>query len=339
MITTKTPLRISLLGGGTDFPAHYEKHGGACLSTTIDKYIYVTVKRRLDNKIRLSYSKIEEVTAVERVDHDIIRACLEFAGISGGIEIGIMADITGKGSGLGSSSALTVGLLLALHSLRIGPATPSPTRLAVEANHIEIEKLGRPQGIQDALAAAYGGLNLFEFFANPNYQKEFSSEVMRRAEDEIFNYKTAQKLFSHMLLFNTGQTRQSKDVLKEQHQRTGDNAEYLNNLFELARGGAQWLEIGEINELSFLVDNGWHYKKKLSTAITNPAIDSMAELARQAGAVGLKVCGAGGGGYLLVMAPPERHANIRGALSFYKELPIAYEPDGARIITNQRGHR
>lgn len=310
MIISRTPLRISLFGGGSDLPSFYRTHHGAALSFTIDKYVNIIVNRRLDNKIIVEWSQEREVVdSVNQVKHDLVREALKFTETTGGIEVHTISDITSAGSGLGSSSAVTVGLLKALD--------PSlyASDLADGAVDIELKRIGKPIGIQDQWAAAHGGFNLFEFRADRSHTIAF----LRLAP-----------FCANLLLFATNLTRKADDILKQIN--VGIQVETLATMANMAREAAILLEKQRFDEVGRMLHTAWKMKKSLAGAITNPTIDSMYETARDAGALGGKICGAGGGGYLLLYAPPQQHQAIRTALADYQELPFNYEPKGSRII-------
>ena len=325
MIITQTPLRISFAGGGTDFRGYYEKAGGAVLSSAIDKYIYVIVKERFDKKIRVGYSRTEMVDSVAEIEHELAREALRMTGVESGIEIATMADIPSEGSGLGSSSAVTVGLLHALYAFKGYLVTPE--RLAKEACEIEIGVLGKPIGKQDQYIAAYGGLRFIEFHADDSVTATpvpMDSEKRRRFGESI-------------LLFYTGVTRKADVILSEQKDNIDAQVETLNSIKAQAQEVRDALsETGTMNRVGRILDTGWQHKRRLAGRITNPTIDSMYDRALDAGATGGKIAGAGGGGFLLLYCPPDRQARVREALSDLQELAFALERDGTKVILNAR---
>lgn len=324
MIITQTPLRISFAGGGTDFKGYYEKSGGAVLSSAIDKYIYVIVKERFDKKIRIGYSRTEMVDAVGQIEHELAREALRMTGVDSGIEIATMADIPSEGSGLGSSSAVTVGLLHALYAFKGQLVTPE--MLAKQACEIEIGVLGKPIGKQDQYIAAYGGLRFIEFHADDSVSVTaipMEEEKRRRFGENI-------------LLFYTGVTRKADVILSEQKGNIDSQVDTLDRIRAQAGEVREALAEGVMNRVGRILDAGWRHKRQLAGRITNSAIDDMYDRALDAGATGGKIAGAGGGGFLLLYCPPDRQAQVREALSNLKELPFALERDGTKVILNAR---
>ena len=324
MIITQTPLRISFAGGGTDFKGFYEKEYGSVVSTAIDKYIYVVIKERFDDLIRVGYTRTEMVQSVNEIQHELAREAMRMVGIDKGIEIATMADVPSEGSGLGSSSTVTVGLLNALYAYR-GEAVTAE-RLAREACQIEIDILGKPIGKQDQYIAAYGGLRHFKFYANEEV------EVNTIGLDEA----ARQRLNESLLLFYTGVTRKSSEVLSEQRSNIAGRMQLLVEMRDQGDELARLLKLGAIASLGQTLREGWNRKRQLASTISNPHIDGLVETAVSAGALGCKVTGAGGGGFFLVCTPPENRATVRKKLSQLRELPIALARDGSKIIFNVR---
>jgi D-glycero-alpha-D-manno-heptose-7-phosphate kinase len=324
MIITQTPLRISFAGGGTDFKDYYEKDGGCVVSTAIDKYIYVIVKERFDRKIRIGYSRTEMVDGIDEIEHELAREALRKVGIDSGVEIATMADIPSEGSGLGSSSSVTVGLLHALYTFK-GQLLP-PETLAREACEIEIDVLGKPIGKQDQYIAAYGGLRRIAFCADGSVRV---SDVPLTGEKRL-------RFGESLLLFFTGITRKADNILATQKQNIGARLPTLDAIKNQADEIHDALSEGNINRVGRILDAGWRHKRKLAEAISNREIDDLYEAALDAGAVGGKIAGAGGGGFLLVYCPPDRQAAVREALAGLKELPFALERDGTKVIFNAR---
>ena len=310
MIITQTPLRISFAGGGTDFKEFYSADGGCVVSSAIDKYIYVIVKERFDSKIRVGYSKTEMVDSVDEIEHELMREAMRMAGITKGIEISTMADVPSEGSGLGSSSSVTVGLLNALYAYK-GDFQPAEV-LAQQACRIEIDILGKPIGKQDQYIAAYGGMKMFCF------RSDDAVDVCPVAIDE----ERRRQLSSNLMLFFTGRTRKSSSVLTEMR--------------EQAPAVRRCLEEESLQRLGRIMHGGWELKKRLAGGITNPDIDKLYQDALDAGAVGGKVAGAGGGGFLLLYCPPAQQESVRKVLANLKELPFRLERDGTKIILNAR---
>jgi D-glycero-alpha-D-manno-heptose-7-phosphate kinase len=327
VIISRTPFRISFLGGGTDLSAFYNEEEGAVLSTTIDKYIYITINDRFDDTYRLAYSKTEIRKSVDEIEHGIFRAVLKKYGDlarakSGGrgLEILSMADIP-SGTGLGSSSSFTVGLLHAIKA-HIG-YFQSAEDLASEASKIEIEDLREPIGKQDQYAAAYGGLQYIRFLPN--------GEVS--AEPVICSTTHKMALQNSMLVFYTGMTRSASGVLSEQKANTDKKRETLREMKNLAYRMKGMLETGEpIERIGELLHEGWMLKKSLASGISDPQIDEWYERARKAGASGGKILGAGGGGFLMVLCDPRHQDGVRAELSDMRAIPVSLENFGSRII-------
>lgn len=307
MIITKTPLRISLLGGNTDFPAYYKENGGAVITTTIDKYIYCIVKERFDDEIWINYSIKEKVTQVKDIKHDLVREAMKLVGVTKGVEITFLSDIPSEGSGLGSSSAVVIGLLNALYNYK-GESVTSQ-RLGQEACYIEIDILRKPIGIQDQCAIAYGGFNLIEF-------KDKVKVTPIRADG----------LEESLMLFYTGVTRSADKILSKMKL----NKEILD-VIQLE----VYKKLDHITDpviLGDLLERYWVLKRKLNKAVTNPKIEKMYSEFLEAGALGGKIVGAGGGGFLLVATLPYDKGNLR-ALG-YRELPFRFSKYGSQIIFN-----
>ena len=318
MIISRTPLRVSFLGGGTDFPEFYNEHGGAVLSTAIDKYIYVVVKKRFDEKIVLHYTKTETLDNVEEIQHDIIRECMRLVGVEKGIEITTLADIPSEGTGLGSSSSLTVGLLLALYTY-LGIQNIPPDLLAEDACKVEIAIMGKSMGIQDPYIAAYGGLRMFTYDKDGVDASHFKRRIRKQVGDRI-------------LLFYSGMTRQATGILDEQKERIPANVETLKKMLEIAIIGKDYLDIEQYDNFGALIKKSWELKKTLASNITNDSLTDILADASNAGALGYKICGAGGGGFLLIYCKDGGQDNIRKVMSKYQELPIKIEEQGSKII-------
>ena len=320
MIITRTPFRVSFFGGGTDLSAFYEEHGGAVLSTTIDKYMYIILKPRYDDLIVLNYSEKEIVDKVDAIRHNIYREALKFTGVTKGVEITSIADIPSKGSGLGSSSAFTVGLLNALYTYK--GDVRGPAQLAEDACSIEIEVLGEPIGKQDQYAAAFGGLKRYIFRKDGGVDIE-SVNVPQSA------LLTVQ---SSCLLFFTGITRKASDVLSDQRGRIKDTTSSLRTLRDLALSMGESFVAGDCRSIGEKLDENWKEKRKLSSRVSTPQIDSLYQVGIEAGAFGGKLLGAGGGGFLLFVCPPDRREDVRSALSGLRELPLAFTRYGSQVI-------
>jgi len=321
VIITQTPLRIGLAGGGTDLPSFYRTHGGgAVVNAAIDKYIHVLVNSKFDRSIRVAYSKTENVDRVDEVQHALVREALKATGVDAGVEVHTIADIPSEGTGLGSSSTLTVGLLNALYAHR--GVLKDARELAEEACRIEIDRLGGTLGKQDQYIAALGGVQLLEFRADDTVR---STPLPLSTADR-------ERLSDHVGLFYTGITRSAQSILTNQDRRTDHNLAHLEAMRELAYVTARALTAGRWEEFGQLLDEGWRLKKELSPGITTPDIDRAYAAAKSAGAWGGKITGAGGGGFLLVVHPPERSHQIARALEPMRRLPIRIDPAGSRIL-------
>ncbi|MDO8638401.1 MAG: GHMP kinase [Candidatus Daviesbacteria bacterium] len=324
MIITQTPLRISFAGGGSDLLEFYGQHGGAVISSAIDKYIYIIVKKRFDDLIVLNWSKKETVESVDQIEHELIREVMRKTGVYKSVEITTISDIPSEGSGLGSSSSVTVGLLQILYLYQ--GIIVDAERLAREACEIEIDILGKPIGKQDQYIAAYGGLRHFEF------KKDGTVTTNSPNIDSDFLYD----LGLHMMLFFTGKTRKAEEILSEQKRKIKDLEKLLKQMrdqsFELLKA----FNKGDLTFLGQILEEGWELKKQLLGGISTPEIDKMYNLAKEAGALGGKITGAGGGGFLLIYVPLGKQDNVRNALASYQELRFSLEQDGSKSILNTR---
>jgi D-glycero-alpha-D-manno-heptose-7-phosphate kinase len=320
MIISRTPLRVSFAGGGTDIPDYYRTGYGAVTSSTIRKYMYVTVNRRFDKDLRVSYSKTEIVDHVDKLEHGIVREALKKVGLTEGVEVTTIADIPSKGTGLGSSSALAVGLLNALYAFKGYRA--SPKKLAEEACEIEIERLGEPIGKQDQYISAYGGLQHIKFNAD-------ETVIL---DPVICPPKTKRDIENHLLLFYTGRTRQSGDILTKQKGNTKNNKDTLDKMRDQAEELFRSLTSLQVHRLGEILRDGWNLKKSLAKGISDEHIDELYEKALAAGAVGGKITGAGGGGFILLFVPPDKQWSVRNALAELREIEFKLEPQGSKII-------
>lgn len=325
MIISKTPLRCSFFGGGTDFHDYYENSRfgyGSVISTALDMYVYITVNRKFDSKIRLCYAGNELVDHVEEVKHNIIREALKMVGIESGIEIFYSADIplSGAGIGLASSSALAVGVLNALYAYQ--GKHVSQDALARQACKIEIEKLGQQIGIQDQYEVAFGGFNRYRF------NRDGSVTVM----PVICSKEVLEKLQSRLMLFFTGLTRDSRQILSEQTQTIEEKRVMLDGLVETVDRVYGDLSLDRLDRWGYELDQAWQIKRQFATGVSNPVIDGMYTAAKEAGALGGKILGAGGGGFLLLYVPEERQSAVGEALKDYRKIDFGFEPQGSRII-------
>jgi D-glycero-alpha-D-manno-heptose-7-phosphate kinase len=325
VIITRTPFRISFAGGGTDLPSFYRKYGGgAVASAAIDRYIHVLVNEKFDASIRVAYSKTENVDRLDQLEHELVREALRMVGLEHAVEVHTIADIPGEGTGIGSSSSLTVGLLNALYAFE--GKLRDPEQLAEEACRIEIDLLRGTLGKQDQYTAAFGGVHYFEF----------------RPDDSVrvlpipLSPKAREDLGAHLSLFYTGVTRKARHILVDQDARTAANRDALLRMRDLAGDtrdaliAHDWVRVGEI------LDEGWQFKKRLADGITNGQIEEAYAKAKGAGAIGGKVTGAGGGGFLLVFHPPERAPAVEESLKPMRRVPIGVSPDGSQLLVVRR---
>lgn len=323
MVVSRTPLRISFVGGGTDLPGFYEEHGGAVISTAIDKWIHVVVSRRFEGDLRVSYSRTEIVETAAELEHELVREGLKATGMPRGLDIATLADLP-SGTGLGSSSTVMVGLLAALYAYQ--GVYRAPLELAEQAAAIEIMSLGKPIGRQDQYAAAVGGFNLIEFLRD-------GAGV--RVEPVVCPPGTLERLHRSLILFYTGGQRSADSVLTAQRDAIAQDEngaiDTLSAMRDLAYRMRDALGGGDADAVGDLLERNWQLKRSLTAGITNPGIDSWYERAREAGAVGGKLLGAGGAGFLLMMAPEAAHDRIRAALSDLREVPFRFASRGTHI--------
>ena len=322
MIITQTPLRIGLLGGGTDLPGYYREHGGRVLNCALDKYVYVIVKQRFDDDIYVNYSKKEIVSRVEDLEHELVREAMQMTGVTSGVEITTLADIPSAGSGLGSSSAVTVGLLHALFAYQ--GRQVSAEELAERACTIEIERCGKPIGKQDQYIAALGGIRDIRF--GPG------DEVV--AEELELSAADRRALQQQIMLFYTGITRSANTILAEQNANIEATRPQLDLLRDLAGFAVERLRSGDVDAIGPAVRESWEAKRKLASGVSNDQIDLAVTRALDAGASGAKLTGAGGGGFLLVICPMERQRAVRQSLADMQELPVKLDRLGSRVVLN-----
>lgn len=327
MIISKTPLRVSFAGGGSDLPAFYRTFGGAVVSTSIDKYIYVVVNKKFDQGIRISYSKTQEVASLAEVEHTLVREALRHVGIHGGLEITSLADIPSCGTGLGSSSAFTVGLLHALYRYR--RQSVSSASLGADSCLVEIDRAGECIGKQDQYASAFGGLNLIRFDRGDTV----AVEPIACGPDVIAQFERS------LLVFYTGQTRRAHTILTAQSEALADDPVKqgtMQRMVDLAYRMRDELLAGNLDAVGGILHENWILKRSINGDISNSNVDRWYDLARQAGAVGGKLLGAGAGGFLMFYAPPSRHQDITRALHDLRSFPVAFDPHGSRIILDHR---
>lgn len=320
MIISQTPYRVSFAGGGTDLPAFYRQEYGAVLSVAADKHMYVTVSPRFEPSTRVAYTRTEIADSVNEVQHELVREALKLTGLGRHLEITTVGDVP-AGTGMGSSSSLTVGLLLALYAYK--GQIVSAKNLAEQACRIEIDVLGKPIGKQDQYAAAFGGMNYIRF----NSDGSVDVEPVPAAPE------TMQELQKRILLFYTQQQRDADGILKRQSEGTKDRMSVLRAMRDLAQemrlalGGS-----GGLDEFGRLLHEGWQLKRSLGFGIGMELADAWYEQARKLGAQGGKLLGAGGGGFLMLFAPHERHNLIRDALGHPRELTFGIDRRGGRVI-------
>jgi len=323
MIISRTPLRMSFVGGGSDLPSVYRIHGGAVVSTSIDKYVYVTVNKKFDEHIRVSYSKTEEVQSADQVEHKIVREVLKALEIPGGVEITSIADIPSRGTGLGSSSAFTAGLLHALKAYK--GQYISAGDLAQQSCEVEIERCEEPIGKQDQYAVCFGGFNLITFHRDDTVS----------VDPIICDPKTLQAVEANLVFFYTGITRSASELLRRQQSTIeGDvkKQSLMLDLVRLAYAMRDELHRNNAYAVGEILHESWMLKKSITDGISTPVIDDWYRKARAAGAVGGKLLGAGGGGFLVFFAPPEQHSAIAAALPELRQVSFKFERSGSRII-------
>ncbi|HMP89626.1 MAG TPA: kinase [Kiritimatiellia bacterium] len=324
MIISQTPFRISFFGGGTDFPEYYREHGGAVIATSIDKYCYLSIHKLgpfFKYRIKANYSRTEAVTRAEEIAHPLIRETLLLLDCNDSLEIGHIADLPGR-TGIGSSSSFTVGLLHALHCLR--DETVTAGQLAQEAIIVERERVGDSGGHQDQYAAAFGGLNRFDFNAN-------GISVTPVPENRVA------ELQDRLMIFYTGTEQSAESILTEQSKRTGQNISALKEMKAMVNEAENILRGNrDMSEFGKLLHASWMRKKTLAGGISNSVIDTAYEAAQKAGAEGGKLLGAGGRGFLLLDAEPDRHGSIREALNGLAEVDFAFSREGSKIIFHNK---
>ena len=322
MIISRTPFRMSYVGGGTDLKSFYMDDVGAVISTAIDKYMYLTLHSRFDPGIRVAYSRTEEVRVLDELQHPLVREALRVTGVEEGVEITSTADIPAKGTGLGSSSSYTVGLLTALHAYK--GIQVSPAKLAEMACDIEINRCGEPIGKQDQYAAAIGGLQLYEFM--PDDAVVVNPVVCSPEFVTLLNEST--------LVFYTGSSRSASQVLKEQsrNSKEASTRSSLRRMANLAYGFKASIEESDFAALGEMLKENWSLKKRLASNISNPLIDSMYDAGMSAGAIGGKLLGAGSGGFMMFFAEPPQHSAIINALSDFRRVKFQIERLGSRVI-------
>ncbi len=321
MIVVQTPLRVSFLGGGTDFDDFYLNYGGAVLSTAINKCVYIIVKERFDNMIYVNYSQKEIVEHVDQLKHELVREAMKKTGVDKAVEITTLADVPSEGTGLGSSSAVTVGLLQSLYAYQ--GQTVTARELAEQACQIEVDILGKPAGRQDQVIAAFGNMQYITF--NHNGIEVEKIDILPEAK---------RRLNRSLLLFYTGKTRKSDEILSEQKTNIQKNTGVLLEMKKMAQEARKAVLEGNFDEIGRLLHRSWQLKKELASKVSNPEINDMYQVAHDAGAVGGKITGAGGGGFLLLYCTNGQQDDVRAALHGLRELPFRFQPDGSKVIFN-----
>jgi D-glycero-alpha-D-manno-heptose-7-phosphate kinase len=324
MLISRAPLRVSFLGGGTDFPEYFQEHGGAVLASAIDKYSYVTTStfysHLFNYSMRLSYSKGELVKTVDEIQHPVFRECLRYCGYSKDVEIHTVADLPAF-TGLGSSSSFTVALLQSLHAFKGEYVTP--LQLAYEAIHIERNVLKECVGVQDQTTAAVGGFNVLEFRAVDDIRVHALPLTPKRMDE----------INAHIFMIFTGITRRAHDVESQKLQKMAVNREHLLRLRAMVDEGYSMLVSGQsLAAFGELLHQGWALKRGLDGKVSNPEIDELYDRARAAGAWGGKLLGAGGGGFLLFLVPPEKRAAVAAALTDKHEVKVTLRAPGSQVI-------
>ena len=324
MIISKTPFRMSYVGGGSDMKAFYQDEPGAVVSTSINKYMYITLHDKFDGGIRIAYSNVEELDHVNNIKHPLVRECLKLTGIDGGVEITSTADIPAKGTGLGSSSSYTVGLLNAIYEFQ--GIKVDKYKLANDACNIEINRCGEPIGKQDQFAASFGGLRLYEFLPNEDVIIE-EIKISQDFKNFFDNYT---------LSFFLGSTRSASKILLKQTNEINKKKKKLalRRMVEIAREFKISVEDSNIDNLNELMNENWSLKKSMTSEISNSFIDEVYQTGLDAGAKAGKLLGAGGGGFVTFFAPLDSHDAIRKSLQKLKEVELKMEGAGSQIIFN-----
>jgi D-glycero-alpha-D-manno-heptose-7-phosphate kinase len=327
MIISKTPLRVSFVGGGTDLADFSDEHGGAVVSSAVDKWIHVIVAPRFEGDLRVSYSRTEIVPTANDVEHELVREALRLTGLPRGLDVVTLADVPAQGTGLGSSSAVTVGLLNALYAYQ--GIFRSPIDLAEEASQIEIEILGKPIGRQDQYAVARGGFNFIEFLPRGGGV---------RVEPIVCPAQTLERLHRSLMLFYTGRQRAASDVLSGQREAivAGSATTALLGMRDLAYEMRETLSRGDVENVGSLLHRNWELKRSLVAGLSDAQVDDWYGQAREAGAIGGKLLGAGAGGFLLIMAAAEQQAKVRAVLADMREVPFHFAACGTEITLLER---
>jgi D-glycero-alpha-D-manno-heptose-7-phosphate kinase len=326
MIIVKTPLRLSFVGGGSDIKEFYIKTGGRVVCSAIDKFVYAIVQERFDDMIYINYSKKECVEKVSDIQHNLVREAMIRTGVEKGVEITTLADIPSSGSGLGSSSSITVALLHALYTHQNTLVTAK--NLAEEACRIEIDILKKPIGKQDQYAAAFGGVNQFVFHADGRTSRH----------PVLMKNRMKRKFASSLLLYYTGITRNADQILSEQKQNYASEAyiQIMNQMVSLVAPFQKAMSLGDVIKCGEVLDRNWKLKQKMAPGISNPHIQQMYKNAKSGGALAGKIAGAGGGGFLLLVVPREKQNRLFETMAGYRELPFMIEESGSKVIFDDR---
>ena len=329
MIITRTPFRMSFFGGGTDYPGWFKEHEGAVLATTFNKYCYITLRYLppfFDHKSRIIYSKMEHINEIDEIDHPAVRECLRYFKINKGVEIHHDGDLPAR-TGLGSSSAFTVGLIHSLHALQ--GVMPTKEQLAKEAIHVEQDMIKENVGCQDQMLAAYGGFKFIEFGGNNHFQVKQMTLPEKRLEN----------LQSHLMLYFTGFSRTASEIAKHQVENIPKKQKELQDMYQLCLEAKEVLNGDDIVKFGHLMHESWMIKKHLSDKISTEKIDAVYDAAKKAGAIGGKLLGAGGGGFLLLFVAPEKQAQVREKLKDFLLVPFKFESLGSQVVFYQpNGH-
>ena len=326
MIITKTPFRISFFGGGTDHPSWFKENGGKVIASTFDKYCYISTRLLppfFDHKFRLVYSIIENINNINEIQHPSVREVLKYYNSKKGLEIHHDGDLPSK-SGLGSSSSFTVGLINAINAMQ--GVYKSPIELAREAIHIEQDLIKECVGSQDQISAAYGGFNEIEFYKDGTFS----------VEPLLVNPERKQSLNDHLMLFFTGISRFSSDVAESQVANMSNCLSQLNELHDMTREGSSILTSSvSLDDFGILLDKSWAIKKTLSPIISSSSIDEIYQTAKNSGAIGGKILGAGGGGFILLFVKPQDQNKVKNALKNLTFVPFSFENTGSKVIVYQ----
>jgi D-glycero-alpha-D-manno-heptose-7-phosphate kinase len=323
MIVTKTPFRISFFGGGSDLPSFYQKSSGMVVSATIDRYLYISLNKKFDDSIRVSYSVTENVSDIDQLKHDIVKHTLKYFNITNGLELASISDLPSNGTGMGASSAFAVGLIKAIENFKYSEEILSKGSLAELACNIEINLCQKPIGKQDQYACAYGGFNVHKFTTDGVQTQNLA------IDKDILEY-----LETNLLLLYTSKGRSADDILKNQNKRMTDNVKSFQNMksmVDLAEQFENDLKNKDLRNFGEMLDYSWQLKKEVSNDISNLELDEIYEVAKSCGAKGGKILGAGGGGFMLLFADPKSQIKIKEKLSICKPFNFNFEFNGTSV--------